>query len=79
MVIVNKKPGFSLVTVLFLLIGLSLAGTGLTFKLVYEARLVDSWQQREVANTTSETGIESAKRWLESELDKGTVLSGGNE
>ena len=78
MVIANKKPGFALVTVLFLLIGLSLAGAGLTFKLVYEARLVDSWQQREVANTTSETGIESAKRWLESELDKGTVLSGGS-
>jgi len=71
----NKKPGFALVTVLVLLIGLSLAGAGLTFKLVYEARLVDSWQQREAANSTSETGIESAKRWLESELDKETNLS----
>lgn len=77
MVIKNNKSGFALVTVLVLLIGLSLAGAGLTFKLVYEARLVDSWQQREVANTTSETGIESAKRWLEWELDKGTVLTGG--
>jgi hypothetical protein len=58
--------------------GISLAGAGLTFKLVYEARLVDSWQQREAANSTSETGIESAKRWLESELDKGTVFSEGS-
>ena len=72
------KSGFALVTVLILLVGLSLAGAGLTYKLIYETRLVDSWQQREVANTTSETGIESAKRWLESELDKGTVFSEGS-
>ena len=72
------KSGFALVTVLILLVGLSLMGAGLTYKLIYETRLVDSWQQREVANTTAETGLESAKRWLESELDKGTVFSEGS-
>ncbi len=59
-----KKPGFSLVTVLFLIVGISITLGGVAFNFVTESQLQKSNDDSNYSLYAAEVGVESAKMWL---------------
>ena len=68
-----KKPGFSLVTVLFLIVGISITLGGVAFNFVTEAKLQKSNDDSNHSLYAAEVGVESAKMWLQNKLKNSNI------
>ena len=63
-----ERPGFSLVTVLFLIVGISITLGGVAFNFVTEGKLQRSDTNNNNSLSAAEIGLETAKMWLKDKL-----------
>ena len=68
-----QKSGFSLVTVLFLIVGISITLGGVAFNFVTEGKLQKSNDDSNHSLYAAEVGVESAKMWLQDKLKNSNI------
>ena len=68
-----QKSGFSLVTVLFLIVGISVTLGSVAFNFVTEGKLQSSNTNNNNSLSAAEIGLETAKMWLTDKLNNSTI------
>ena len=71
-----RKKGFSLVTVLFLIVGISITLGGVAFNFVTEGNLQRSYTNNYNSLYAAEIGLETAKMWLTDKLNNSAIPFG---
>ncbi len=70
-----RKKGFSLVTVLFLIVGISVTLGGVAFNFVTEGKLLKKNIDQNNSFYSAEIGLENAKAWIKNNFDNNTLPS----
>ena len=68
-----NKQGFSLVTVLFLIVGISITLGSVAFNFVTEGKLQRSDTNNNNSLSAAEIGLETAKMWLTDKLTNSVI------
>lgn len=69
----ERTKGFSLVTVLFLIVGISITLGGVAFNFVTEGKLLKKNIDQNNSFYSAEIGLENAKTWIKNNTDKNTI------
>ena len=69
----SRKKGFSLVTVLFLTLGISITLGGVAFNFVTEGKLLKKNIDQNNSFYSAEIGLENAKAWIKNNTDNNTL------
>ena len=69
----SRKKGFSLVTVLFLIVGISITLGGVAFNFVTEGKLLKKNIYQNNIFYSAEICLENAKAWIKNNTDNNTL------